>query len=153
VEAAKAKLATEPPGTMALPKITDAAARRLWFTVAAMSCRAIVFAGLLVACGSPPPASAPPVAPPPAPSVTAALGDLAITHVTVVPMAQGGELADQTVIVRGDRIVAVAAAAAVSVPAGAQAIDGKGRWLMPGLADMHVHAWSDASLTCSSPPA
>jgi hypothetical protein len=79
--------------------------------------------------------------------VTAAPGDLAITHVRVVPMAREGELADQTVIVRGDRIVAVAPAASVTVPTGVQVIDGKGHWLMPGLTDMHVHAWSDAGLT------
>jgi hypothetical protein len=35
----------------------------------------------------------------------------------------------------------------VTVPAGVQVIDGKGHWLMPGLTDMHVHTWSDASLT------
>ncbi|HET9621883.1 MAG TPA: amidohydrolase family protein, partial [Kofleriaceae bacterium] len=71
--------------------------------------------------------------------------DLAITHVTVVPMGQPGELADQTVIVRGDRIFAVAPAAAVRVPPGVKTIDGAQRWLMPGLADMHVHLWSEAT--------
>jgi imidazolonepropionase-like amidohydrolase len=49
--------------------------------------------------------------------------------------------AQQTVIVRGDRIVAVGPAAETEVPRGAHRIDGRGRWLMPGLWDMHVHAF------------
>ena len=60
----------------------------------------------------------------------------------------GGDLFDaevgvirpgQTVIVRGDRIVAVGAADAVPVPRGARVIDAKGRTVMPGLWDMHGH--------------
>src|SRR5262245_23294384 len=62
-----------------------------------------------------------------APAVTAFVG------VNVVPMAGEATLADQTVIVRGDRIAEVGPAAAVAVPEGATVIDGHGRWLMPGL--------------------
>ncbi len=77
-------------------------------------------------------------------------GDLAITDVTVVPMSptsRDGELAHQTVIVRGDRIASIVAAASITLPAGVTAIDGRGKWLMPGLADMHVHTWRDDDLT------
>lgn len=96
---------------------------------------------LVAACGH---AAAPPSTPPPAPVVALQPGDLAITDVTVVPMATPGEVAHQTVVVRGDRIVAIAPAASLAVPSTVKTIDGKGRWLMPGLTDMHVHMWSDA---------
>jgi imidazolonepropionase-like amidohydrolase len=66
----------------------------------------------------------------------------AFVGVTVVPMVGEAELADHTVLVRGDRIEAVGPSASVTVPDGATLIDGRGGWLMPGLADMHVHTWS-----------
>lgn len=83
----------------------------------------------------------------PTPAVTVKPGDIAITNATVVPMSRDGVLEHHTVVVRGDRIVAVAPSASIAVPAGTTAIDGTGRWLMPGLADMHVHTWSENDLT------
>jgi len=80
-------------------------------------------------------------------SFVAQPGDTAFTDVSVVPMTSDGALAHHTVVVRGDRIVAIAPASAITVPAGAKVIDGTGKWLMPGLADMHVHTWSDSDLT------
>ena len=71
---------------------------------------------------------------------------LAIEHVSVVPMEREGVLADQTVIVRDGKIVALGPPASLAVPADAQRIDGRGRYLMPGLADMHVHAWDENDL-------
>jgi imidazolonepropionase-like amidohydrolase len=67
---------------------------------------------------------------------------VAFVGVSVVPMSSSTVLADQTVVVRGDRIVALGPAADTAVPEGATRIEGAGRWLMPGLADMHVHTWS-----------
>ena len=72
-------------------------------------------------------------------------GDLAITDVTVIPMSRP-ELAHHTVIIRDDRIVAVAPSAMLTLQAGIKVIDGKGKWLMPGLADMHVHVFGDDQL-------
>ena len=63
----------------------------------------------------------------------------AIVDVTVVPMDSERELAHQTVLIDGERIVAVGPAASTPVANGATTIDGKGRWLIPGLYDMHVH--------------
>ncbi|HEY0191067.1 MAG TPA: amidohydrolase family protein [Kofleriaceae bacterium] len=108
----------------------------------------------LLACGgsNPPPAPTPPT-PPPAPAqpgpVALRAGDVAITHVTVVTMADGAApLADHTVIVRGDRILAVAPSAAFgALPAGVIVHDGKQAWLMPGLTDMHVHLFGESDLT------
>ncbi|QSQ22260.1 amidohydrolase family protein [Pyxidicoccus parkwayensis] len=55
-------------------------------------------------------------------------------------MTRGSDaLMDQTVLVDGDRIVAMGPSARTPVPAGAARVDGHGRWLMPGLVDMHLH--------------
>ncbi len=64
---------------------------------------------------------------------------LAITNVNVVPMTGPSVLRGQTVLIRDRRITHVGAVQAVPVPASALKIDGRGKYLMPGLADMHVH--------------
>lgn len=86
----------------------------------------------------------------------AAPSSVAFVDVDVVPMQRGdGEdraklLHGQTVVVRGDRIVAIGPTKEVAVPEGAVRIAGKeggnSRYLMPGLADMHVHAWDPGDL-------
>ncbi len=63
-----------------------------------------------------------------------------IEHVNVLPMtANGASLHDVSVVVRGGMIVALASAQTASVPHGMRRISGRDKWLMPGLADMHVH--------------
>jgi imidazolonepropionase-like amidohydrolase/ketosteroid isomerase-like protein len=64
---------------------------------------------------------------------------LAIVHVTVIEMTGAPPQPDRTVLVLGDRIVRVAPAGEVEVPAGARVLDGRRRWLIPGLWDMHAH--------------
>ena len=68
---------------------------------------------------------------------------LAITGVTLIDGTGGPARANQTVIVRGDRIAAVGSAAQLRAPGGARVIDGRGKTLIPGLWDMHTHvlAW------------
>ena len=66
-------------------------------------------------------------------------GLLAFTNVTVLPMTSDAVLADQTVVVRDGVITAAGPAAEVDVPRGATVVDGSGRFLMPGLAEMHAH--------------
>lgn len=66
-------------------------------------------------------------------------GAIAFVDVNVIPMDSERVLAGQTVVVRGDRIVAVGPAADVDVPEGARRIDGAGKYLMPGLSEMHGH--------------
>ena len=50
---------------------------------------------------------------------------------------------DQTVLIRGERIEEVGPSATVRVPRKATILDGTGVWLMPGLADMHMHTQYD----------
>ncbi|HST00708.1 MAG TPA: hypothetical protein VLJ84_03530, partial [Usitatibacter sp.] len=54
--------------------------------------------------------------------------------------------AQETVVVAGDRIVAVGPPATTPVPKGAKVIDGKGKWLIPGLIDSHVHFFQSGNL-------
>jgi len=63
----------------------------------------------------------------------------AFVGVSVVPMDRERVLPNQTVIVRGDRIAAVGPTGRVAVPAGATRVDGRGKFLLPGLAEMHGH--------------
>lgn len=64
---------------------------------------------------------------------------LVFEHVSVIPMDRERVLADHTVVVTGDRITAVGPAAEVAVPPGATRIDGRNRFLIPALAEMHAH--------------
>jgi imidazolonepropionase-like amidohydrolase len=78
------------------------------------------------------PASRPPVPGAPA-GVTAFVG------VSVVPMDTNRVLPGYTVLVEGGRVTALGPSTKVKVPAGATQIDGQGKFLIPGLADMHAH--------------
>ncbi len=73
---------------------------------------------------------------------------VAITEVTVID-AQAGVRRNQTVIVEGDRIISVAPSN--GIPDSSHRIDGKGKFLIPGLWDMHVHLTYDARFTASMP--
>lgn len=63
----------------------------------------------------------------------------AFVDVTVVPLDRNGALEHQTVVVRGEKILSVQPAARAQIPAGATRVDGRGKFLMPGLAEMHAH--------------
>jgi len=64
---------------------------------------------------------------------------VAFVDVSVIPMDRERVLAHQTVLVRGGRIVALGPVRQVPVPAAAARVDGRGKFLIPGLADMHAH--------------
>ena len=66
-------------------------------------------------------------------------GVTVFANVTVIPMDRERALPDQTVIVRGERIEAIGPSASVQIPAGATRIDGRGKFLLPGMAEMHAH--------------
>jgi imidazolonepropionase-like amidohydrolase len=64
---------------------------------------------------------------------------VAIVDVTVVPMDRERLAEHQTVVVQDGRITSLGPSQSVHFPASAQQIDGRGKFLMPGLTDMHVH--------------
>jgi imidazolonepropionase-like amidohydrolase len=66
-------------------------------------------------------------------------GTLAFTHVSVVDATDSTPRRDRTVVVRDGRIVAEGPSAKVRAPAGARVVDARGKYLIPGLWDMHVH--------------
>ena len=64
---------------------------------------------------------------------------VAFTNVSVVPMTGNQVVPNQTVVITGDRITAVGPAKTAKVPEGATRVEGQGKYLMPGLAEMHGH--------------
>ena len=64
---------------------------------------------------------------------------IAFVDVNVVPMDREAVLAHHTVLVKGGKIVAMGPNSSVTIPRDAQRIEGRNRYLMPGLADMHMH--------------
>lgn len=64
---------------------------------------------------------------------------IAIAHVTVIDATGSPAHADFTVVISGARISAVGPSSAVFIPGNAQFLDGTGKFLIPGLVDMHLH--------------
>lgn len=73
------------------------------------------------------------------PPQTTTTTPIVFVDVTVLPMTEpGARLISHTVVVRNGVITRVAPTASAPLPQGAQIIQGGGRYLLPGLADMHV---------------
>ena len=70
----------------------------------------------------------------------------AFIDVTVVPMDTERVVPHQTVLVRDGIIVEMGSADEVTIPVSTERIDGKGRYLMPGLADLHTHIEQETEL-------
>ena len=63
----------------------------------------------------------------------------AIVGATVVDVTNGRSIPNAVLLIVGERIAAVGPASAVSIPPGAEVIHADGKWLLPGLMNMHVH--------------
>src|ERR1700678_802312 len=66
---------------------------------------------------------------------------LAITHVTVIDVTGGAARNDMNVVVEGERITQIGSSRRVKIPKGARVVDATGKFLIPGLWDMHVHTF------------
>ena len=75
----------------------------------------------------------------------AAAQSVAFVGVNVVPMDRERVLNDQTVIVRNGVIAEIGDARRVKIPKEAVRVEGKGKYLIPGLVDMHTHLLSDSN--------
>ncbi len=71
---------------------------------------------------------------------------LAIVGVTLVDAAHRLPRPHHTVVIRGERIVAVGPTPDVNVPPGSRVLNGQGKYLIPGLWDMHCHVESETFL-------
>lgn len=71
--------------------------------------------------------------------VMAANAGYAFVDVTVIPMDRDVLLPHRTVLVSSGKIVSIAPARTLKLPKGTRLVRGSGRYLLPGLADMHQH--------------
>ena len=71
---------------------------------------------------------------------------LAIVGATLVDGTGGPPIADTVIVVSGDHIAAAGPRSETKTPDGARIIDAKGRWVIPGLVDAHVHFFQSGGL-------
>ncbi|MEX0275274.1 MAG: amidohydrolase family protein [Flavobacteriaceae bacterium] len=75
-------------------------------------------------------------------------GTIVIKNVNIIPMTtEQTTIESATVVINGRKIISINE----TVPSGAKIIDGTGKWLIPGLMDMHVHTNADINLRGNSP--
>jgi len=70
---------------------------------------------------------------------------LVIEHVTVIDVRTGRRLADHDLVISGSRIVGLGPSDSLPAPARAHVVDGRSKFVIPGLWDMHVHLFNNAS--------
>lgn len=68
---------------------------------------------------------------------------IAFIGANVIPMTDDRVLSDQTVVIEHGRIVAIGSRRSVAIPRNARRVDARGRFLLPGLTDAHVHLGGD----------
>ena len=64
---------------------------------------------------------------------------VAFKNVNLIPMTAEKIIPNQAILIKGDRIYKIGKSDELEIPEKTKVIDGKGAFLMPGLADMHVH--------------
>lgn len=70
----------------------------------------------------------------------------ALTNAHLIPIGEPGIRAEQTLIVSQGRIVAMGPASDIRIPAGAELLDMRGKYILPGFVDMHVHLADERDL-------
>ncbi len=65
----------------------------------------------------------------------------AIVGGTLVDVHNGEEIENSVVIIRGERVAKVGVVDKLEIPNDARVVDAHGKWILPGLIDMHVHLW------------
>jgi hypothetical protein len=67
----------------------------------------------------------------------------AFQNVNLIPMTDEKIVKNQTVLVKGKQIIKIGPANEIAIPKNSKIIEGSGTYLMPGLADMHMHTRDD----------
>ena len=68
---------------------------------------------------------------------------IVITHVTIIDVHDGSAKPEMTVLISGNRITAVGPSKEIPIPEQIRVLDGRRKFLIPGLWDMHVHSDGD----------
>ena len=123
----------QPPRPRLRKRLLRAARRALW-RLLQLLVLALALALIVIAIGAALPLTRP--TPQRAAAVTA------IEHVTVIDPRDGSARPDQNIVLHGARIASVTSAIDAQIPTGALRIDGRGRYAIPGLWDMHAHTLS-----------
>ncbi|MCF6404527.1 amidohydrolase family protein [Chitinophaga filiformis] len=71
---------------------------------------------------------------------------LFITHANLIDVNSNKTLADQTIVIEHDRILATGPSKKLKVPAGGTVIDATGKYVMPGMTDAHIHFFQTGGL-------
>ena len=74
----------------------------------------------------------------------AVVSDLAIVHITVIDATGTQAQSDMTVLINGNTITDIVPSNSVKIGSESKIVDGKGKFLIPGLWDMHVHSSNDS---------
>ena len=64
---------------------------------------------------------------------------LAIVHAVIIDGNGGPPVEDGTIVIQGERMLSVGPSAGIKIPGNAKIIEARGKAVMPGIADMHVH--------------
>jgi imidazolonepropionase-like amidohydrolase len=94
----------------------------------------LILIGVLSCVAPPPHAQAPGLIPPQRQAI-------AFTHVTVIDVTGGPSQPNMTVVIGGDRIARIGKSEVERVPKKTRVVDARGKFLIPGLWDMHVHTF------------
>ena len=70
-------------------------------------------------------------------------GVWAIEGATIIPMDRDSAIRNATILIRDGRIADIGPSSRVTVPGNARRVDGRGKWVIPGLVDMHAHLYAD----------
>jgi imidazolonepropionase-like amidohydrolase len=81
----------------------------------------------------------------PRPAAQTPKAPLVIEHVTVVDVHTGQLLADHSLVVSGPRIARLGPSSSIAIPTGSRVVNGRKKFVIPGLWDMHVHIFNNAS--------
>jgi imidazolonepropionase-like amidohydrolase len=79
------------------------------------------------------------------PKEQSASKSLVLTHISVIDATGSPAKPDMTVVITGEHIAALGKTGAVRIPKNAQIVNAAGKFLMPGLWDMHVHIFNHVS--------
>lgn len=72
-------------------------------------------------------------------------GSLALVGARIITMEAAGVIENGTVVVQGNRIIAVGPADQVNIPSGATRVDLRGKTIMPGIIDVHAHLGGESN--------